>query len=144
MNPLLLLIVILILGNNGKSHGYIPGASSLKLRRSLFSGFNLDYFDTFKMELLLDRMRTITEAMEKLNHLRQIQKLPPAKGASMEKIQDSVDAAKGFLADTKAANQLDTISDTLSSVKQLGDMSGLISSMGPLLSMLTSTMGDHK
>lgn len=137
MNPLLLLIVILIFSNNGKSHSYIPG-TPFTLSRSPFPPIRFDYFDTFKMELLLDRLRTITEALEKLNHLRQMQHLPPSKETSMSKIQESVDAAKGFLADTKAAGQLDTISDTISGVKQLGDISGLISSMGPILSMLTS------
>ena len=61
----------------------------------------------------------------------------------MNKIQDSVDAARGFLADTKASDPLDTISDTLSGMKQLGDMSGILSSMGPILSMLTSA-NDNK
>lgn len=142
MNPLLLLIIILIFSNNGKNHSYIP-SSPISLGRSILPPIHLDYFDTFKMELLLDRLRTITEALDKLNHLRQIQSLPPSKETSMNKIQDSVDAAKGFLADTKAGSHLDTISDTLSGVKQLGDMSGLLSSMGPILAMLTSA-NDNK
>lgn len=142
MNPLLLLIVVLIFSTGGKGHGYIPGART-GIGRSLIPPLRLDYFDTFKMELLLDRMRTLTEALEKVNHLRQMQKLPPSKETSMNKIQDSVDAARGFLADTKASDPLDTISDTLSGMKQLGDMSGILSSMGPILSMLTSA-NDNK
>ncbi|WP_130861056.1 hypothetical protein [Bacilliculturomica massiliensis] len=136
MNPLLLLIVILIFSNNGRGRGPHPGGAFPLARQ--FNAPHIDYFDTFKMELLLDRLRAITDALDKLNHLRQMQNLPPSRENSMNRIQDSVDAAKGFLADTKAAGQLDTISDTLSGVKQLGDMSGLISSMGPILSMLTA------
>lgn len=144
MNPLLIVILILIFSNNRKGRSYTQSSIPFSSSSLLPPGFRLDYFDTFKMELLLDRMKAITEALEKINHLRQMQNLPATKETSMNRIQDSVDAAKGFLADTKAADQLTTISDTLSGVKQLGDMSGLISSMGPLLSMLTSGSGERK
>ena len=138
MNPILLLVVILILSNNNKHNTYIP-RGLFHSSRSSVPFMRLSYFDTFKMELLLDRLHAMTEALEKLNHLRQIQSLPPSKENTMVRIQDSLDAAKGFLADTKAAKQLDTISDTFSGVRQLGDMDQLISSMGPILSMLTAS-----
>lgn len=142
MNPLLILILILVFSNNRKSHGYIPG-SPFRLGRSPLLPMSFSYFDTFKMELLLDRLHTITEALEKLNHLRQIQHVPPSKESSMARIQDSLDAAKGFLADTKAQDRLDALSNTLAGVKQLGNMESLISSMGPILSMLSSPPKDE-
>lgn len=126
MNPLLLLFLVLSLASpRSKFHfssSYIKPPS---------------YFDTFRMELLLDRLHAVTEALEKLNHLNQMRNLPPTKENSMNKIQDSLDAAKGFLADSKAEKQINTLSNTLSSIRQFGDMEQMISTFAPFLSMLS-------
>ncbi|WP_206459777.1 hypothetical protein [Anaerovorax sp. IOR16] len=139
MNPLLLLIVFLIFSNGGKSslkgNPYINIPS---ISKSFLSPFSITYFDTFKMELLLDRLKAITEALDKINHLNQMRTLPPSKENSMNRIQESLDAAKGFLADTKAEKKIDTLSNTISGVKQFQNMESLISNMGPILSMLNS------
>lgn len=141
MNPLLILIVFLIASGGDRSSAFMPGPRpGLRFPAPPhFPSLRGGYFDTFRMELLLDRMRTLTEALEKVNHLRQIEKLPPTKESSLSKIQDSVDAARGFLADTKAADRLDTLSQTISGARQLGADSELISSLAPLLSMLSAS-----
>lgn len=139
MNPLLLLIVVLILSGGDKRHGSMTGLGQGRRFPAPPPLPRFDYFDTFHMELLLDRMRTLTEALEKVNHLRQIDKLPPTRESSLNKIQDSVDAARGFLADTKAGDRLENVSRTLSGAKQLGDAGNLLSSVAPLLSLLSSS-----
>lgn len=126
MHPLLLLFLVL--------------SFSSSKSRSPFSAAYIQppiYFDTFRMELLLDRLHAVTEALEKLNHLNQVSTLPPTKENSLNRLQDSLEAAKGFLADTKAEKQLDTISNTVSGLKQFGDMEQLLSAIGPILSMLS-------
>ncbi len=99
------------------------------------------YIDTFKMELALDRMRSITDALNKINSLNYAQKVPGPKGKlpSVDRIKDSLDAVRGFLAEGKQSEQIDTISNTLSGVKKLGDMDELISAMGPILSMIKNS-----
>lgn len=138
MNPLLLLIVFLIFSNGGKSSGKgNPYINIPSIRKSFMAPpLSISYFDTFKMELLLDRLKAITEALDKINHLNQMRTLPPSKENSMNRIQESLDAAKGFLSDSKAEKKLDTLSNTISSVKQLQNMEGLLSNIGPILSML--------
>ena len=126
MHPLLLLFLVL--------------SFSSSKNKSPFSAAYIHppvYFDTFRMELLLDRLHAVTEALEKLNHLNQVKTLPPTKENSINRLQDSLEAAKGFLADTKAEKQLDTISSTVSGLKQFGDMEQLFSNLAPILSMLS-------
>lgn len=126
MHPLLLLFLILSLSSKGKrpiSASYIRPPA---------------YYDTFRMELLLDRLHAITDALEKLNHLNQIKSLPPTRENSIARIQDSVDAAKGFLADSKSEKQLSTLSNTISGLKQFGDMEQMISTFGPMIMSMLS------
>lgn len=142
MNPILILIVILIFSNqsgNGKHITGKRGIESLGVKAmSLKIPAAPNYFDTFKMELLLDRMHTMTNAMEKINHLSQVRQTPLTKANSMDRIQDSLDAVRGFLADNKTSHQLDNISSTISGVKKIGDLDNLMATMGPILSMLTN------
>lgn len=144
MNPLLLLIVVLIFSGGDRRHGSVTSSGAVRRFPAPPPLPRFEYFDTFHMELLLDRMRTLTEALEKVNHLRQIDRLPPTKESSLHKIQDSVDAARGFLADTKAGDQLETFSRTLSGAKQLGDAGNLLSSVAPLLSLLSPSANDSE
>lgn len=138
MNPVLILIVILVLFGSGKQNGRNAHASHV-----IGKAANLKvppaptYFDTFKMDLLLDRLHTMTNALEKVNRLSQMRSTPMTKMNSMERIQDSLDAIRGFLSDGKASRQIDTLTGTLSSVKKFGDLENMMSAMGPILSMLS-------
>jgi hypothetical protein len=49
---------------------------------------------------------------------------------------------KGFLADEKSGRQVDTLSNTLSGVKKLGNLDDLMATLGPLLSMMKDP--EHK
>ncbi|WP_324822363.1 hypothetical protein [Sinanaerobacter sp. ZZT-01] len=144
MNPLLLLIVFLIFSSGGKSNlKSKPYINIPSIQKSFLSPFSISYFDTFKMELLLDRLRAITDALDKINHLNQMRTLPPSKENSINRIQESLDAAKGFLVDTKAEKKIDTLSNTISGVKQFQNMEGLLSNLGPILSMLNNNENDN-
>ncbi len=148
MNPLLLLIVFSIFSSGGpstlKNNPYINIPS---IRKSFLSPFlsplSSNYFDTFKMELLLDRLKAITEALDKINHLNQMRTLPPSRENSINRIQESLDAARGFLMDTDAEKKIDTLSNTISSVKRLQGMEGLMKNLGPILSMLDNGENDN-
>ncbi|HPO05461.1 MAG TPA: hypothetical protein PLV37_08095 [Bacillota bacterium] len=133
MNPGSIIFLIFVLSISGGK----PKASPPVLRFP-HPPKSPSYIDTFKMELALDRLHSITNAIEKVNHLSQVQKIPEPKGKmpSIDRIQESLDAVKGFLADGKPSRQVNSLSDTLSGVKKLGNLDELAASMGPILSML--------
>lgn len=135
MNPVIILIIILILGNpSGLKRPF-------RMQPKFPPPFRSAYIDTFKMELLLDRLHTMTNAIEKINHLNQIQKVPAGKnkGPSIDRIQESLEVIKGFLAEGKHSRQVDTLSNTLSGVKKFGNMEDLMAKMGPIISMMNSS-----
>ncbi len=133
MNPRLILIMILLLGPTGGRQKFPLGP----IRLPSFPK-SPPYIDTFRMEMILDRLHTMTGAIEKINRLGQAHKIPePHKNLpSIDRVQDSLDAVKGFLVDGKHEDQVDHISNTLSQVKKLGDLEELVSLASPLLSMM--------
>ncbi len=96
------------------------------------------YFDTFRMELLLDRLHNLTNTLEKVNHLNQVRHVPMNKENSIDRIQESLDAVRGLLYNNKSTKKIDTLANTLSGVKKIGDMQGIMTNMGPILSMLSN------
>lgn len=155
MNPVLLLIFVLFINNPGNRQ-------SLKSAISLFLFPSWDikrhavprmpkppnllpsYIDTFKMELLVDRLHNMTNALEKINRLNQSKKIhgmnKPSDFAQIERIKDSLDAINGLLGDDKpAAKHINTLADTISSIEKLGDLERTISAFAPLLSTFFNT-----
>lgn len=136
MNPVIILILIFVFGN-------LPGRKGpiLPPIRKFPPPMRPSYIDTFRIELLLDRLHSMTNALEKVNHLNQMQKVPSGKGPapSMDRIQESLEAVKGFLADGKSSQQVDSLSNTLSGVKNFSNMEQLMTTMGPILSMLKNS-----
>lgn len=135
MNPLVMLAVYFVLSNQGNSLGY---RKPLQIGKLGIPPIGPSYFDTFKMELLVDRLHTMTDTLEKVNHLNQMRNIPFTRNNSLDRVQESVEAVRGLLAEQKAAKKLDKLSTTISGVKRLGDMQGLMSTMGPMLTMLTN------
>jgi len=117
MNPLVLLAVYFVLSNQGNSLGY---RKPLQISKLGTPPIGSSYFDTFKMELLLDHLHNMTNTLEKVNHLNQIRNIPFTKNNSLDRVQESVDAVRGLLAEQKAVKKLDKISTTISEVKRLG------------------------
>ena len=143
MNPLLILVVIYILSNKDGTLGNIKMPDLGRLGLPPIGKLGLPpigpgYIDTFKMELLLDRLNSMTSTLEKVNHLNQMRNIPFTKSNSIDRIQESVDAVRGFINDNKTGKKLDTINQTLNGVKRIGDMEGLMSNIGPILSLLSS------
>lgn len=126
MNPVLILILILVLANNTSSPIFKKKQSPL------------DILDTFKVELLLDRLRILTNSLEKINHVRQVSEQPIPQGGTMDRMHESLDLVRDLLVDRKEGKQLNTISNTLASVKQFGGIENLIATLGPILSMLSN------
>ena len=137
MNPALILAAVLFLSQNqGKSPFKIPPPVIGKLGIPAIK--DPGYFDTFRMELLLDRLHSMTSTLEKVNHLNQIRGVPLNKNNAIDRVQDSLDAVKGLLYTNKSTKQIDSLANTLSNVKQLGDMQSIMTNMGPILSMLSN------
>lgn len=138
MNPALILAAVLFLSqNNGKLPFRLPPPSSLS-RSGIPPIKDPGYFDTFRMEMLLDRLRNMTSTLEKVNHLNQMRNIPLNKDNSIDRIQESLEAVKGLLYANKSTKSIDNLSSTLSNVKQLGDMQGIMTNMAPILSMLST------
>lgn len=138
MNPAIAVVAILLLsqGSQGKSPFPIPPRSVGKLGIPPIK--DPGYFDTFKMEMLVDHLHNMTNTLEKVNHLNQMRSVPLNKTNSIDRIQESLDAVRGLLYTNKSSKHIDSLSDTLSGVKKIGDMQGIMSNMGPILSMLSN------
>jgi hypothetical protein len=138
MNPALIVAAVLFLSQNqGKSPLRLPPPNAVgKLRIPAIK--DPGYFDTFRMEMLLDRLHSMTSTLEKVNHLNQMKGVPLNKSNAIDRVQESLDAVKGLLYTNKSTKQIDSLSNTLSNVKQLGDMQSIMTNMGPILSMLSN------
>lgn len=136
MNPIALSVLLFTLGGSAGKKG-LP-ALPIKLPRPPISPA---YIDTFKMELLLDRLHSMTNALDKVNHLSQMQKISTGSKRlpSIDQVTESLDAVKGFLADGKTSRQVDSLSSTLAGARNLTDMEELMKTMGPVLSILKNT-----
>lgn len=138
MNPALIAAAVLFLTQNqGKSNFRLP-PPPITGKLGIPAIKDLEYFDTFRMELLLDRLHNMTNTLERINHLNQLKATPMTRSNSIDRIQESLDAVKGLLYTNKDTKQIDSISDTLSNVRQLGDMQGIMTNMAPILSMLSN------
>ncbi len=140
MNPATALALIFILGNSGgKVLPHPPAFPAIPPIRGLRLPMGPNYIDTFKIEMMLDRLHAITNTLEQVNHLHQIQKLPPSKIPSIDRIQDSLNSVKTFLSDGKTSRNVDNLSNTISGVKKLGNMEEVMSALGPILSALNNS-----
>ncbi len=78
MNPLIVLILIFV-WKEGGNKPYIwrgPAVPRLSVSRIVKEALEEPlYFDTFRMELMLDRLRNLTEMLEKVNRLSQVNQL---------------------------------------------------------------------
>ncbi len=138
MNPVLILAAVMFLSQNqGKTPFRLPPPPTLG-RLGIPSIKDPGYFDTFRMEMLLERLHNMTNTLEKVNHLNQLKSVPINRDNSIDRIQESLDAVKGLLYTNKNTKKIDSLTNTLSGVKQLGDMQNIMTNMGPLLSMLSN------
>lgn len=138
MNPALIMAAVLFLSQNqGKTPFRLP-PPPMAGRLGIPPIKDPGYFDTFKMELLLDRLHNMTNTLEKVNHLNQLKSVPLTRNNSIDRVQESLDAVKGLLYTNKSSKQIDSLANTISNVKQLGDMQGIMTNMAPILSMLSN------
>ena len=152
MHPLLVLVILFSVKNGIRRPSdrvYIwklpalPGISRLSFPKP--EDINLTYFDTFRMELFLDRMRNLTEGLEALNRLRQYGTVDTDAAGIVNRLEASLLAAKKFLADTRVETQIDQLSNIVETVRNLGNPEDWMEAMGPLLSgMVKMTDFDGK
>lgn len=134
MNPALLLTILLMFSNSGGSHGQSP----IRIGKLSMPPLGSGYIDTFRLELLLDRLHSMTSALENVNHLNQMRNIPLNKNNSLDRVQESLDAIRGLIYDQRSNKQIDMISSAVSNVKRISDMEGMMTTLGPILSMLSN------
>lgn len=138
MHPTLILAALLFLSQNqGKTPFRLPPPPVMG-KLGIPSIKDPGYFDTFRMEMLLDRLHNMSNTLEKVNHLNRMKSVPMNRENSIDRIQESLEAVKGLLYTNKSNKKIDSLASTLSGVKQLGDMQNIMTNMGPLLSMLSN------
>ncbi|MDD4565460.1 MAG: hypothetical protein PHE79_08335 [Eubacteriales bacterium] len=143
MNPALILIAIFFMSQDAHGKPALPILPPKLGKLGNLANKNPVYFDTFQMELLLDRLHNMTNTLEKINHLNQLKSVPLNKSNYIDRIQESLNAVRGLLYNSKSTKQIDSISKSLSTVKKFGDMKGLMSNMEPILSMLSNQEDDQ-
>lgn len=138
MHPALILAAVLYLSQNkGNTPFRLPPPAVIG-KSGIPPIKDPGYFDTFRMELLLDRLHNMTNTLEKVNHLNRMKSVPLSRNNSIDRVQESLEAVKGLLYANKSTKHIDSLANTLSNVKQLGDMQGLMTNMAPILSMLSN------
>lgn len=137
MHPLLLLTLLFVLKSRAENSSYLWRPPALP---RLFPPFPT-YFDTFRMELMLDKMRTLTDALDKVNHLRQIDQTASKQDSKMERIGESLEVAKAFLADSKSQRNLQRLTQATETLRRIGEPSEWIAAAGSLLSHLEGLKG---
>ena len=138
MNPAMIVAAILLLSQGSPGKSIFPLPPGAVRRMGIPPIKDPGYFDTFRMEMLVDRLHQMTDTLEKVNHLHQMRGIPMTRDNSIDRIQESLEAVRGLLYTNKSAKKIDSITNTLSGVKQIGDMQGLMTNMGPILSMLSN------
>ena len=123
MHPLLLLALVFSIKNGVSKVPYVWQLPSLPSYPT--------YFDTFQMELVLDKLKTLTVAMEKMNQLKRSQPVALEMGSMLERLGTSLEVAKAFLADTEVESKLDQIVGMLEVVKDFGDPKDILSMVEP-------------
>ncbi len=143
MNPALIPIILLLMSQGSQEKRSSPLAPRTVGKSGIPQIKDPTYFNTFQMELILDKLHNMTNTLEKINHLNQLKGVPMDKSNSIERIQESLDAVRGLLYNSKSTRQIDSLSKTLSGVQRLGDMKGLMSNMEPILSLLSENSNNN-
>lgn len=138
MNPALIIIAIFLISQDSREKPALPTIPSIIGKLGNSTSKNPVYFDTFQMELLLDRLHNMTNTMEKINRLNNLKNVPMNKSNYIDRIQESLDATRGLLYNSKSTKQIDSLTKSLSTVKKFGDMKGLMANIEPILSMLSN------
>lgn len=118
MNPLVLLFLVSLADQRNAKNA----------RR-----FTSPYFDTFKMELLLDKLHGTVNALEKINRLNQLVAEPSRALKAPEQ------AAASLPPPADMPNPLAQIAQLAPQLSQLGDMKMLMQNLGPLLAAMGGT-----
>lgn len=138
MNPAIVLAAVLFLSQGSSGRSLLPPPPGAIRKAGIPPIKDPAYFDTFRMEMLLDRLHGITNTLEKMNHLNQMRSVPMTKDNSIDRIQESLEAVRGLLYTNKSSKRIESLSNTLSGVKKIGDMQGIMTNMAPILSMLSN------
>ncbi|MDD4121646.1 MAG: hypothetical protein PHE94_01970 [Eubacteriales bacterium] len=143
MNPALIPIIVLLMSQGSHEKLSLPLSPRTVGKSGIPQTKDLTYFNDFQMELLLDKLHNMTNTLEKINHLNQLKSVPMNGSNSIERIQESLDAVRGLLYNSKSTRLIDSLSKTLSGVQRLGDMKGIMSNMEPILSLLTENSDNN-
>ena len=132
MNPLTIIMLLSLISNK---NGAVSKSST---RTSTLSIGNPPVFDTFKMELLLDRLHQTVDTLERVNRVSQIAREPMNKSKGPE-LLDAIGAPPQIKQISELAQNFKLPDKGQASETQsMPDMSQLIQNIGPILQMLSA------
>ena len=124
MNPLLLLLVLNFVDQKNN-------------RRYVSS-----YFDTFKMEMLVDKLQVAINTLDKVNRLSQIMHEPRALNAPAQPVNaddsDSSPTAFPALFNNLNLSGLTQLAPLINQLGNLGDFKNISQNLGPIINMLSN------
>lgn len=97
-----------------------------------------NYFDTFKIEKVLDKVNHTVQSLDRINHLNELAHEPLVKGNLATTIEDSIHTVKPLFPDGKPQQHLDTVESILNSIKKVGGLQNMAQSLGPMMSILNN------
>lgn len=117
MNPLLILILFLLIY---KENNKFP-----------------NYYDTFRLEKLLNELQFAVNSLDKINHLNHLAHNPLERGTIVPTIEDSIHTVKPLLPSSSTPSRyLDNIESFIGNIQKVGNMQNLLQTYGPLINQM--------
>lgn len=131
----LILLTLLFVGNQTKHTGF-PHNSTASIKQ--FSQIVPPYFDTFQMELMIDKLNDAVGVLEKINKINQLSMEPFTSKNTVHKIKQSVDSLKEIVPEGHIYDKLDSVSSVINTFSQFGNIQNLTKTLSPMLKMLSN------
>lgn len=101
-----------------------------------------NYYDTFKLEQLLDKLNFAVHSLDRINHLNELAHEPLEKGRIADTLEDSIHTVKPLLPEGKSQQSLESIASVIEGMRKIGGLQNMAQSLGPIMGMLNNLSGD--
>lgn len=123
MNPILILILFLLIY---KDNNRFP-----------------NYYDTFRLEKLLEELQYTISSLDNINHLNELAHNPLERGKITHTLEDSIHTVKPLLPPgSKPTQHLSNLESIVGNIQKVGSMQNMIQTYGPLIKPMLEMMNN--
>lgn len=102
-----------------------------------------NYYDTFKLEQLLEKLSFTITVLDKINHLNELAHTPLERGTVTHTLEDSIHTVKPLLPDGKPKYQLENVEALMSNVKKISDIQSTVETFAPMVAPMLQMLGNQ-